>query len=120
MGKWADRVAGIAAAAVQMAPTTRAKEENWTPSIRPNDQTTKGVEQARQYAPDRPCLGCALRMWWQRPDGAWICANCPDPIKCRWCDRPDYSHKAWPMVCARWEPKSIPQGLADVKPLDAA
>ena len=91
-----------------------------TSTTQPNDQTTNGVEQARQYAPDRPCAGCGLRMWWQRPDGAWICAICPDPVKCRWCDRPRYSHESWPMVCDRWEPKPIPQGRADVKPLDAA
>jgi hypothetical protein len=57
-----------------------------------------------QYAPDHPCPACGLRLWWQRPDGLWVCGLCtPDPVKCRQCDRPNYSHLAWPMVCERWE-----------------
>ncbi|HLZ28482.1 MAG TPA: hypothetical protein VKV73_14275 [Chloroflexota bacterium] len=57
------------------------------------------------YAPLLSCPGCELRLWWQRPDGGWECGVCtPDPVKCRQCDRPHYSHLAWPMVCERWEP----------------
>lgn len=53
-----------------------------------------------EYAPARSCAGCGLRLWWLRPDGAWVCAVCqPDPVKCRQCDRPQYSHVVWPMVC---------------------
>jgi hypothetical protein len=59
-----------------------------------------------RYAPPRPCSECQLSLWWQRPDGGWVCAVCEhDPVKCRQCDSPHYAHPTWPMVCDCWEPK---------------
>jgi len=31
--------------------------------------------------PTRPCYICRTNRWWQRPDGAWVCAAChPSPV----------------------------------------
>src|SRR5258708_7162347 len=89
MGKWSLRASELTTTTLQMAPTTDARAENEKQSLTPekNDQTTKPNAEDQPYAPDQACAVCRLKMWWQRPDGGWVCGIChPDPelLRAEW------------------------------------